>query len=1030
MFIKILLVGSGLLIVSLGTILRKYIDPLFDDYPLLATLALGVVILTFTAAIMVISTNYAKPLPPRSKKKRPGDTPPPPISFFLEWGIIASILILMGIHFSASQATLAWGLWITGGTIFISILFFLMIPSTVPQQLPGGEVGTRQNILHLPPGAFAFWTTAIFTGGFFLVIGAFLKPYATVAAITSFGVGTGWCISALTFAILTGILLGGITVVQSGNNSKLVPEENFSTFQGNQDFKFSIMKAYSEFINHLGLFKAEYNGILLWGGTSAGRNIVVRSFAGESGRSLLEIKLSSFNLLEKHILKEQLQRFFRKIKTLQPALLHITDYEEVLGTSEGALPPPLESIREFLEKILHMKNTLVIATVSSLSNIPEDFRTPPIMRWVLEVPLPDPLSRSSILKRSLLTEAKKKEALSGDIALMSEEMIKGYDLKKLGEMMDGFSIEVIEEVVHNALNTARELKRSLRQLDLDVAIRKKKQGIQDPTIGPMEAIRAILTPEKIRLPLIEKAVELAIQNKRRSREPIIIVGPDPILRMQIIQLLAEKELFSFNALLHKELSRNSLAAMRNFIIQSRKKRPAILYVDPIELLFPRVQLSNFGYHGEIYNQKVIELTQVLQDKQYWFVGSTPQLSSVDPMILRKLTKVIDINELQRELISQIEEHALAQILDGVPLENVDLSQFFKEPVLTGEPPPKEIPEPDQPTSGPDNIQINLPQLPTTLIPGYMGRDEIQEEIISVLDSSRMKIRAGGSKLLGSFLFIGPKQTGKKTMAQSMAELLYKDPKSFIYRDMSLYEELYYSEQLIRKPVLERSAVNVPEGLWDLLKENPNQLLYLDNIERAHPSIWAPIEELLRTGALHWQKQELPLENLTIVMASTLFSPQDIEALDVEDRAGEVARIVQKNDRRLAYLPVFQTPFLSLLDRILPFVPYREQELRDVIDFEVNRILRSFLEGKKANMTISTDLGLVDGIYNQIEQKHPDFSKARTMTQNLMLPVLHKIDDKIVPGSPPQEIVLFWSGNKVDIIAHSYAQPTPEPASTV
>ena len=1028
MFTKLLLVGSGLLIVSLGTILRKYVDPLFDDYPLLATLALGLVILTFITAIMITSTNYAKPLPVRSKKKRPGDTPPPPISFFLEWGIIASIMTMIGIHFSSSQSTLAWGLWITSGTIFISCLFFLMIPSTIPQQLPGGEVGTQQNILHLPPGAFAFWTTSIFTGVFFLVMGAVLKPYATVASIASFGVGTGWCISALTFAILTGILLGGITIVQGGNNKKLVPEENFTTFQGNQEFKLSMMKAYSDFINHQGLFSAEHNGILLWGGTPAGRNTIVRSFAGESGRAFLELKLSGFNLLEKHILKEQLQRFFRKIKPLQPAVLHITDYDEILGTADGALPPPFDAIRDLLEELLRLKNTLVVATVPSLTGIPDDFKTSPLMHWVIEVPLPDPSSRSSLLKRILQIEAKKKEALAGDISLISEEMVNGYDLKKLGEMMDGFSIEVIEEVVQNALNTARELKRALRQLDLDVSIRKKKQGIKDPTIGPMEAIRALLTPEKIRLTLIEKAVEVALQNKRRSREPIIIVGPDPILRMQIIQLLAERELFSFNALLQKELSRNSLAAMRNFIIQSRKKRPAILYIDPIELLFPRVQLSNFGYHGEIYNQKVIELTQVLQDKQYWFVGSNPQISSIDPMILRKLTKVIDINELQRELIGQIEEHALAQILDGVPLEQVDLSQFLKEPIIPTENHPQEMKEPLEPLQKHPNIQLNLPELPTTLIPGYFGRDEVQEEILSVLDSSKLKIRTGGSKLLGSFFFIGPNQTGKKTMAQAISEFLYKKPKSLIYRDMSLYEELYYSEQFIRKPVLERSTVNVPEGLWDILKENPDQLLYLDNIERAHPSVWSSVEDLLRTGALHWQKQELPLANMTIVMSTTLFSPQEIAALDVEDRASELARIVQKNDRRLAYLPVFQTPFLSLVDRIVPFVPYSEKDLRNAIEYEINRILRSFLEGKSGNITISTDMGLVDGIFTLVEQKHPDFSKARTMTQNLMLPILHKLEGKIASNGPPEEIVLYWNGTKIDMISNTHVQSIPEPLS--
>jgi hypothetical protein len=99
----------------------------------------------------------------------------------------------------------------------------------------------------------------------------------------------------------------------------------------------------------------------------------------------------------------------------------------------------------------------------------------------------------------------------------------------------------------------------------------------------------------------------------------------------------------------------------------------------------------------------------------------------------------------------------------------------------------------------------------------------------------------------------------------------------------------------------------------------------------------------------------------------------------------------------------------------------------VIEFEINRILRSFLEGKKGNITVSTDLSLSEGIFNEIEQKNPDFSKTRIMTQNLMIPVLKKLEAKILSGSPAEEIVLFWSGNKIDIISHAQPHPVPEPA---
>ena len=1022
MILSVMMVLAGVGWVIATSFFRTVVDPWFNAYPLLSALVMATVLLTYATILLLAGSNFGKPLPEKKKGKIPISAAPP-LYYILQWSLVGSIFILSGFFTIGMMHYLSGFLWLTGTITMLSQFLFLMIPGNFRQETGPGKVDLIPNRLRLKPQAYHFWDTCIMAGGFFLVTGALLKPLSVVAGLLSIGTGLSWLLGAVSFSLVSTFYLSGAFRKKTPPSSYTVPEDTLSVFPRNNPTRIALIEAYSAHLNSRSLFGSQKNGILLWGPSAKASHIFARALAGETGRAYITFELSSLRGLTISAAEHELRNILYKIHLYKPVLLHITDYEAAVSTRSQ---PEREGLKKILLRLVGNKHALVVMNSTQIDDFPAEFKTPPVVYWVIGTGEVDAPTRTTFLRLALREIARQNEVLPGQVPLLTLEMIDGYDLYKLADMMEGFSPEDIDDVLLRSLKSARSLRRSLRQLDIDVSIRRKMQGWQDPTLEPMEAVRARLTEEAIAPALVISASEKILKQKRHTSESLLIVGKSPGLRQKVALKLAQRENYHFASVSQKDFARDSLGTFRNFVIQNKKLRPAVLFVDPLEILFPRVQLSHFSYHGEIYNQKVIELSQILQERQFWLICGTSGINDVDPMILRKFSRVMEIGDVQKEFLQDVETYAMEKLLEGFSSDNIDFSRFH---LFTETSPFVEKTSEDKNHKNHPTFTLSLPEGNPPPIGDYFGREPLQNEILAALEAGRLKIRKDGSALGGTFFFLGPPQSGRKSLAEALSRQIYGKADAFVYRDMSLFDELFFAEQFLKKSV-SSSPTNplLPDDLWETFNHDPRRLLYMDNVEKAHPSLWNALLPVLKTGRLSWQEKTRDLSDSIFVLATTLFSPQDFAQVEPWNRPDVMIQAVGKNNRRLAYLPLFQPPFLKHVDLILPFSEYTPEDIQTILQQTAAKLLSDFSINLPFPGSLSVEPGIFEHLISKLDVSRRGMDGLDRKLQSLFFPALKKIRATFETEPGPHDFLLSWDGGGISVMTVTPSEQKTEEAA--
>lgn len=126
-----------------------------------------------------------------------------------------------------------------------------------------------------------------------------------------------------------------------------------------------------------------------------------------------------------------------------------------------------------------------------------------------------------------------------------------------------------------------------------------------------------------------------------------------------------------------------------------------------------------------------------------------------------------------------------------------------------------------------------------------------------------------TKPIQSYLFLGPTGVGKTETALSLAKYALEEELNVVRLDMSEYSEKHNSSRLFGSPP---GYVGYDEGgkLTNAIKENPNSLILLDEIEKAHPSVWDQFLQVLDAGRMtDGQGETVDFTGCIIVMTSNL-----------------------------------------------------------------------------------------------------------------------------------------------------------------
>ena len=259
----------------------------------------------------------------------------------------------------------------------------------------------------------------------------------------------------------------------------------------------------------------------------------------------------------------------------------------------------------------------------------------------------------------------------------------------------------------------------------------------------------------------------------------------------------------------------------------------------------------------------------------------------------------------------------------------------------------------------DNKKI-IKEIEVTLKSNIIGQNEAIKKLINI--TKRIKLGYRENKCI-SLLLIGPSGVGKTKLSSIYGNLLSKQ--KVIKLDMSEYSESSSINKLIGSSA---GFVGYDDNKYVLsqIKDNPNAVIILDEIDKAHPKIINLFYQILEDGKIQDAKNNyINFKNNIIIMTTNKCSEK--KSIGFNKNKSNLINDLKE---------VFNIAFINRIDDIIYFNNLNEEDIKIIINNKLNELLNKYY---KYNIKLTNNIN--EEILKECNYQYYGARKIEKVIQN-------------------------------------------------
>ncbi|MBS0378541.1 MAG: AAA family ATPase [Proteobacteria bacterium] len=262
--------------------------------------------------------------------------------------------------------------------------------------------------------------------------------------------------------------------------------------------------------------------------------------------------------------------------------------------------------------------------------------------------------------------------------------------------------------------------------------------------------------------------------------------------------------------------------------------------------------------------------------------------------------------------------------------------------------------------------------------------------------------------IGSLMFVGPTGVGKTELARALSTYLFGSEKRLLRFDLSEFKDYHSFEALIGDP----KNPDRPARLVDSVRDQPFQVVLLDEIEKAHANVWDLLLQILDDGRLTPGVGPAVSFRNAIVIATANIGAQAMERQPI----GFASQSGADDARLQAELEsVFRPELLNRFQHIVRFRKLSKLEVRDIARIELSRALER--EGIVARqLSVDVDPEVLDVVIARgYDEKYGARALKRQLQGSVIMPIATLLMERSVLAGSVLRLTVRHGEIKVHVV---------------